>query len=152
MEREFSKKCSKCQERAVVIATIPYETQINYDGRLHDLKIPALTVPQCAACGNISIDLTASDQISRSFRSQLGLLEPDEIRRRREKLGLTQQALAELLDVEAGEIAWWENGERLQQRHMDRFLRAFFVLPELRRTLADKQALALSSPGIDLRH
>jgi putative zinc finger/helix-turn-helix YgiT family protein len=147
MEREFCKKCSKCRERAVVIATIPYELQMDHDGRKYQVKIADLSVPQCTKCGNFSFDHEASQQIARAFCREAGLLNGAEIRRQREKLGLTQQALAELLDVESSELAWWENGERIQQRHMDRFLRAFFALPELRRTLADKQALALSTLG-----
>ncbi len=145
MEREFCKKCSKCRERTVVIATIPYELQMEHDRRKYEVSIAALSVPQCTKCGNFSLDHEASDQITCAFRKQIGLLQPEEIRQQREKLGLSQQELADLLDVGASEIAWWENGERLQQRHMDRFLRAFFAVPELRRTLADKQAMQLSS-------
>jgi putative zinc finger/helix-turn-helix YgiT family protein len=144
MEREFCKKCSKCGERSVVIATTPYELQMDHDGRKYEVKIPKLTVPQCSKCGNFSLDYEADMQITRAFCQQAGLLTGEEIRRHRDKLGLSQQALAELLDVESSELAWWENGERIQQWHMDRFLRAFFAVPELRRTLADKQALALS--------
>lgn len=147
MEREFCKKCSKCRERAVVIATIPYELQMDHDGRKYQVRIPELSVPRCSNCGNVSLDYEADMQITRAFCKQAGLLDGEEIRRRREKLGLTQEALAELLGVEVRELAWWENGERIQQRHMDRFLRAFFALPELRHALADKQALELSSVG-----
>lgn len=147
MEREFCTKCSTCNQRTVAFAIVPYEIQVDHDGRKHQVSIPDLSVARCSNCGEIYFDSEASNQVTRAFCKQAGLLTGEEMRRRREKLGLTQEALAELLGVDAHELAWWENGERIQQRHMDRFLRAFFALPELRRTLADKQALLLSSVG-----
>ncbi len=145
MEREFCKKCSKCGERAVVIATIPYELRMDHDGRKYQVGIDDLSVPRCGKCGNFSFDYEADMQITRAFCKQAGLLNGNEIRLRREKLGLSLEALAELLGVEVRDLAWWENGERIQPRHLDRFLRAVFTLPELRKTLADSQALALSA-------
>jgi putative zinc finger/helix-turn-helix YgiT family protein len=136
MEREFCKKCSRCRERAVVIATIPYEIQVDYDGRKYQVKIPEFSVPRCAKCGNISHDHEASEQISRAFRKQAGLLDSQAIRHHREELGIPQEELADMLGVTAAEVARWERGEQIQQRVADRFLRAFFDMPELRKMLA----------------
>jgi putative zinc finger/helix-turn-helix YgiT family protein len=147
MERPICTKCSKCKQRAVSFAVVPYEIQVDHDGRKYQVSISDLSVAKCSNCGKVYFDSAASNQVTRTLCKQAGLLSGDEIRRQREKLGLTQAALAELLDVEPREVAWLENGERIQQRHMDRTLRAFFALPELRATLADKQAIALSSVG-----
>jgi DNA-binding transcriptional regulator YiaG len=144
MEREFSKKCSKCGERAMAIATVPYELQIDHDGQKYQVTISDFTVPKCTKCANISHDAEASEQISLAFRRQAGLLQPDEIRRRRESLGLPQQAVADMLAVPVSKYTAWETGELIQTRSQDRFLRAFFVVPELRKTLADSQALKLA--------
>ena len=147
MEREFCRRCSKCRERAVVIATVPYEIQVDYDGRKYQVNIPDLSVPRCAKCGNISHDHEASQQISRAFCKQARLLNGDEIRHEREKLELTQEELADMLGVDAAEVARWELGEQIQRRVADRFLRVFFDMPELRKTLARTRALEPSTAG-----
>ena len=144
MVREYCTKCSKCGERTVAIATVPYEVLIDHDGQSFKVAIPDFTVPKCGKCGNISHDQEASEQISRAFRKQAGLLQPDEIRNRRDSLGMSQQSLAEMLAVSVTKYAAWETGELIQTRSQDRFLRAFFIVPELRKTLADRQALELA--------
>jgi putative zinc finger/helix-turn-helix YgiT family protein len=142
-EREFSKKCSKCRERAVVLAAVPYTTQVDHDGRKYTVTIPDLVVPRCAKCGTISLDDEANRQISAAFRRQAGLLSPEQIRTHRVALGLTQQALAELLGVAVFTLSRWETGAQIQQRSLDRFLRAFFKLPELRQALQSEGGLDL---------
>lgn len=141
MEREFCRKCSQCRQRSVEIATIAHEVQIDFEGRTLTVHIPDLTVPRCANCGNISFDEQASAQISRAFRKKVGLLGPREIRVQRERLGLTQANLAELLGVAPVEVDWWESGERYQPRTADQFMRAIFTVPDLAKTLAEQRAI-----------
>jgi putative zinc finger/helix-turn-helix YgiT family protein len=57
------------------------------------------------------------------------LLSPEEIRRSREKLGLTQKQFAALLGVGEATVSRWETGAQIQQRAMDRFLRLCFASP-----------------------
>ncbi len=71
------------------------------------------------------------------------MLTPAQIRRGIEKLGLQQQELAERLGVAAETISRWVNGAQIQQRAFDRFLRAFYALPELRQALANEDILRL---------
>ena len=149
MERSFSKKCSKCGQRTVAVAIIPYEIQIDHDGRKHLVKIPDLRVPQCGQCGNIVFDDEASEQVSRAFRKQAGLLEPEEIQRRREKLGLSQAEVAQMLGVEAAELSRWESGQQIQQRTADRFLQAVFAVREVRELLAHMESSPLAPAGSD---
>jgi putative zinc finger/helix-turn-helix YgiT family protein len=83
------------------------------------------------------LDEEANLRISAAFREQAGLLSPEEIRQYRTALGLKQQELADLLGVAVSTLSRWETGAQIQQRSLDRFLRSFFKLPELRRSLAD---------------
>jgi putative zinc finger/helix-turn-helix YgiT family protein len=136
-ERAFSRKCGKCRQRTVELATVPYTTQIDHDGRKYTVTIPDLVIPRCGNCGTIVLDEEANRRISAAFRSQAGLLPPEQIRRHRTALGLTQQALADLLGVAVATLSRWETGAQIQQRSLDRFLRAVFVIPELRRALVD---------------
>jgi putative zinc finger/helix-turn-helix YgiT family protein len=122
---------------------VPYTTQIDYDGRKYTITIPDLVVPRCANCGTISLDDEANRQISAAFRKQAGLLSPEQIRSQRLALGLTQQTLADLLGVAVFTLSRWETGAQIQQRSLDRFLRAFFKLPELRQALRCEGGLDL---------
>jgi putative zinc finger/helix-turn-helix YgiT family protein len=143
--REFSSKCSQCRQRAVVLATVPYTVQVDHDGRKYTVTIPEFVVPRCANCGNVVLDEEANRAISAAFRKQAGLLAPEEIRQQRLALGLTQQELADRLGVAESTLSRWETGAQIQQRPFDRFLRAFFVLPELRNALAATDGLELSA-------
>jgi putative zinc finger/helix-turn-helix YgiT family protein len=145
VERTFSRKCGHCRQRAVTLTAVPYSTQIDHDGRKYAVTIPDLVVPRCAHCGTISLDDEANRQISAAFRQQARLLSPAQIRAQRVGLGLTQQALADLLGVAVFTLSRWETGAQIQQRSLDRFLRAVFKLPELRQALQSEDALELPS-------
>jgi putative zinc finger/helix-turn-helix YgiT family protein len=127
--RTYPKRCGKCGQRAMQLATLPYATTIEHDGRPYRVEVPALTVPQCASCQAISIDDEADRRISAAFRQAAGLLSPDEIRDNREKLALTQQEFADLLGVGEATVSRWESGAQIQQRALDRFLRLCFACP-----------------------
>lgn len=142
-ERAFSTKCEKCRQRAVALARMSYTTQMDHDGRKYTVAIPDLLVPQCGNCGTIVLDEEANCRISAAFRQEAGLLSPEQIRRHRTALGLTQQALADLLGVAVFTLSRWETGAQIQQRSLDRFLRAVFGIPELRKALAENQVLHL---------
>jgi putative zinc finger/helix-turn-helix YgiT family protein len=136
--REFSRKCGKCRQRAVELAAVPYTIEIGHDGREYTVTIPDLIVPRCGNCGTVALDEEANLRISAAFRAEAGLLEPEQIRQHRTGLGLTQQGLADLLGVAGATLSRWETGAQIQQRSLDRFLRAFFRLPALREALSEE--------------
>ncbi len=127
--RTYPKRCGKCGQKEMRLATVPYATTIEHDGRAYRVEIPALTVPQCVNCQALSIDHEADRQISAAFRREARLLAPEEIRQGREKLGLTQKQFASLLGVGEATVSRWETGAQIQQRAMDRFLRVCFASP-----------------------
>jgi putative zinc finger/helix-turn-helix YgiT family protein len=143
-DRTFSKKCSNCQTRAVALSTVSYTVQVDHDGQKYTITIPDLVVPRCGHCGTIVLDEEANLRISAAFRKEAGLLSPDQIREQRAALGLTPERLADLLGVAVAALCRWESGAQIQPRSLDRFLRAFFVVPELRQALASEQTLQLA--------
>ncbi len=131
MDREFCKKCPKCQAKTVYLQPVPYSTRFDYDGRKHVVTIPDLILPQCTQCGRISIDRVGNLLIDAAFRKQVGLLAPEEIRSQREALGLTQEQLADKLRIAAATLSRWETGAQMQQRSLDLLMRLYFKNPAL---------------------
>jgi putative zinc finger/helix-turn-helix YgiT family protein len=142
MTKPYPWKCAGCRERQVYPATICYETTIDHDGRAYDVRISDLEVPRCRNCGKLVMVDAANKQVSDALRRAAGLLSPAQIRQNREALGLTQKQLASNLQVADATLSRWETGAQIQQRSLDRFLRVFFALPEVRETLADEHQVA----------
>jgi|SRR5579884_3531231 len=134
--RPFPWMCAHCGKREIYPAEVEYTTEIVHDGRPYEVTIPALRTHQCRNCKELVFDADANRQITEAFRRAANLLEPEEIRRRREALGLTQAALAERLEVGTATVSRWETGAQIQQRSLDKLLRLYFGLPEVRRALA----------------
>jgi putative zinc finger/helix-turn-helix YgiT family protein len=127
--RTYPKRCGKCGQKGMQLATIEYATTIEHEGRAYRVEIPSFTVPQCPVCGAITIDDEADRQISAAFRRAARLLSPEEILQGRERLELTQKQFANLLGVGEATVSRWESGAQIQQRAMDRFLRVCFASP-----------------------
>src|SRR5439155_23912467 len=125
--RTYPKRCGKCGQKAMELATLLYTTTIDHDGRAYRVELPGLTVPRCGHCQALSLDDEADRQISAAFRREARLLAPEEIRQGREKLGLTQKQFAQLLGIGEATVSRWETGAQIQQRAMERFLRLCFA-------------------------
>ncbi|HEV7222837.1 MAG TPA: type II TA system antitoxin MqsA family protein [Pirellulales bacterium] len=138
--KPFPWKCGNCGERSVAPALVGYSAEMEHDGRIYLVSVPALRAPRCANCGEIVLDDAANRQISESFRRQLGLLAPEQIRKDRESLGRTQGELAAMLGVAEVALSRWESGGQIQQIAMDRLLRLFFEFPNVRMALAEQAA------------
>ena len=120
------RRCGKCGQKAMEMATIPYSTTIAHDSRSYAVQLPALMVPRCQRCGEISLDEGADRQISEAFRRQARLLMPEDIRKGREGLGITQKLFAHLLGFGESTVCRWERGGQIQQRSHDLFMRLIF--------------------------
>jgi putative zinc finger/helix-turn-helix YgiT family protein len=130
--KPFPWKCGACRQRGLVPAVIDYQVELTHDGRAYPMNLPALNVFRCELCGAIVLDNAADKKISDALRAAAGLLSPEDIRRGREKLGLTQKQLAHYLQVGEATLSRWETGAQIQQRAMDRLLRVYFQVPEAR--------------------
>jgi putative zinc finger/helix-turn-helix YgiT family protein len=146
--KPFPWKCGTCRQHGLVPAVLDYQVELTHDGRAHELNLPALHVFRCEKCGAIVLDDEADKKISDALREAAGLLAPEEIRRGREKLGLTQKQLAHYLQVGEETLARWETGGQIQSRAMDRLLRIYFQVPEARHFLeTTASAAALNQPA-----
>jgi putative zinc finger/helix-turn-helix YgiT family protein len=130
--RPFPWKCGHCRQREVYPIEEAYTTEIVHDGRSYTVTLPSLRRFRCRKCDDTVLDTEANIQISQAFRRHAGLLTPEEIRQKRKELGLTQEELAERLSVAEATLSRWENGWQIQQRSLDKLLRLYFDLPQVR--------------------
>lgn len=131
-------KCPKCRTPAVSPARVEYTANLDHDGRTYAVTLPDLEVHRCANCGNLQFTDASHERMSRALRDRVGLLQPEQIRQNREALGLTQKELAAHLGVAEATLSRWETGTQIQQRSLDRFLRAYFAFAQVRQALADE--------------
>jgi putative zinc finger/helix-turn-helix YgiT family protein len=147
--RPFPWRCPECGKKEVRLAVVAHTSQIKHDGRLYAVEVPKLRAPRCEACGELMFDNAADEQIAQALRKHLGLLSCSEIRKNREQLSLSQRQLAEYLGVAVETISRWETGSLTQSRAMDRYLRVYFGVPEVRAALlAEFLVTSASNAGI----
>src|SRR5262245_46869807 len=120
--RPFPWWCPTCGKEEVFAATVAYQAKIGHDGRMYEFEIPELKTAKCRSCGALLFSNSADDQIRLALRAHIGLLTPDEIRTKRETLGLSQKKLAELTGIAEATVSRWETGALIQSRAMDNFL------------------------------
>lgn len=118
---------------------IPYATEIKYDSILQPISIPALAIARCQSCGEIVFSNDAQVQINAALRSRLRLLQPEEIRAERVRLGITLAELSDRLGVSEQVVSDWEEDIAIQPRVVDNLLRVYFALPEARAILVGNQ-------------
>jgi HTH-type transcriptional regulator/antitoxin MqsA len=82
-------------------------------------------------------------QASEAIRREEGLLFPENIRKIRERLGLTQSAFEKLLGVGPKTVVRWEKGTVFQNRSTDSLLRLVDALPECGLLLARLHEVSL---------
>ena len=99
----------------------------------------------CASCGEAILPDELTKAIEAQQYRRLGLLPPLEIRRVRQKTGLSAVAMANLLGVGEKSYTRWENGRSIQNKSNDTLIRlldknsdAFVIVDAERRPDRDK--------------
>ena len=145
-DRPFPWRCFECRAIEVFPKSTDHTTTVKHDGREYLVRIPDLAIPTCRKCGAQTFSVGDDDRIVAALRSQLGLLTPIEIQKRRGQLNLNQQEIAEQLGVAKETISRWETGALIQSRAMDNLLRLFFESEEVRRLLQLRFAKPTPAP------
>lgn len=133
--KPYPRLCTECGETAVMPAEIAHDVEVRHDGRLHRLHIPRLTIDKCPRCGEEFFTNRTDDQIAAALRELLGLLQPQDIRRRVGEWGLTQRSFADRLGVAPETVSRWLHGSTIQTRALDNLMRVFFGFPAVRDVL-----------------
>ena len=138
-DKPFPRRCPECGKVEVRLASIAYDAEMNYDGRVYSFRIPQLQVNKCDACGDVLFDNLTDDQISQGLREHLGLLSPQEIRQHLGRLGLMQKELGERICIAPETISRWLSGAYIQSRAYDKLMRFYFEREETNRKYAEKE-------------
>ena len=142
------RRCPVCRQRSLRRQPRPFEYEVSHDGRapvtirIPDLEVIACTNPACKlehADDTVIHDDAATARITEETYRQLGLLTPAEIRAGREKLGMTQQELQELLGLGGNSLSRWENAQIYQSRSLDTLVRLYFDVPAVRERLSEER-------------
>jgi putative zinc finger/helix-turn-helix YgiT family protein len=134
-QRKFPRTCVACREKQVRRALIDRVAEVKYEGKLYKVKATKVPVERCENCGSTTYGVESEERIDAALRDQLGLLQPQVIRKNRSELGLKQEQFASALGCAGESISRWESGAIVQSRAVDRMLRAYFELPQLREFL-----------------
>ena len=134
------RRCHVCGQHSLRRVKQPYEYETSHDGRapvkirIPDLEVTVCTNPECRPeepGDTLLLDDAAILRITIETYRQLGLLTPDEIRAGRERLGMTQQELQEVLGLGGNTLSRWESARIYQSRSLDRLLRLVFTFPQV---------------------
>lgn len=133
-------KCPLCHGEMQHETTI-HET--NFRGVQISCEIDGLVCPACQI-SRASVEQAAKAQvaIADAYRKRIGLLTGEEIRCRREKLGLSQQQLADKARCSKMSIVRWENGV-IQKESSDTVLRRILFPVEVQDEYAGNRELSL---------
>ncbi len=121
--------CPICGEGTIKVKRKP--EAFEYKGQVLTLE---LTVYSCDVCGEAFFDneeMKKQQKTIKDFQRKIdGLLTSEEIKRIREKYGLSQRELARILGVAEKSIAKYEAGFVAQSKAMDNLLRVIGEFPD----------------------
>lgn len=125
----MKKKCPNCgsemQERR---GTFRFEPPANIPGGT--MVVPNATWLECENCGEQMLPAELDRKLEELSIQRQGLLLPVQIKAIREKLGLTQTAMAERLGVGDKTYTRWESGRSIQNKSSDNLIRLMDRAPE----------------------
>lgn len=129
MEGKTMKKCQNCgstmEERH---GTYRFEPPSNVPGGT--MVVADAAWLECENCGQQMIPAALNRKLEELSMTRQGLLLPSQIKAIREKLGLSQTAIAERLGVGEKTYTRWESGRSMQNKSSDNLIRLMDRSPE----------------------
>jgi HTH-type transcriptional regulator/antitoxin MqsA len=131
-------KCTVCG-----LGTAKKVTRRNYQARYNGepVEVPSVEMFHCDDC---VVDFLTPEQaraysraVKNEVRKRFGLLPPERITAIREKVGLTQARLEELLGQGPKVVVRWESGKVIQSKAADTVLRLLEREPDLAKELRE---------------
>jgi len=119
-ERDMTLTCPQCGGGA-------HWTQVTRNAEIKGVEVSyTADLRHCDACGlelaDVAETAALQERMADAYRRAIGLLTGEEIRQLRQQKGLSQQALADALEIGIASIKRWETGV-IQSKAMDHLLR-----------------------------
>jgi len=96
-----------------------------------EIVVPDAEWHECTSCGEQILGLELEAALESQRYNRLGLLRPEKIKQVRQRAGLTQTEMAQLVGVGEKTYARWESGRSVQNRSSDNLIRLADWHPEL---------------------
>jgi len=125
-------QCFQCGGECEQRIAPPHTYKMKYDGGTYQVLVDNMPEWYCRDCDVSVIDEESDPFLQAALRKYIGLLSPEQIRAGLKKLKLSQEKFAEQLGCAAETVSRWLNGAVLQSRTYDRFMRVYFLCPEVR--------------------
>ena len=126
----MNKQCPNCgsQSRELKHGNYVFTPPPNIPGG--PMVVKDATWEECENCGQQLLSPALSRALEELSIQRQGLLLPTKIKAIREKLGLTQTAMAERLGIGEKTYTRWESGRSIQNRSSDNLIRLMDRAPE----------------------
>lgn len=112
--------------------------EIAYKGRALTVEMPGWYCDACGESVHDADDMKASDRALNRLKAEAdGLLRPEDVRRIRKRLGLTQRDAGRVIGGGPSAFQKYESGELLTSRALSNLLRILERHPEELRTIRD---------------
>ena len=101
--------CTECGHKLVKVAT-----SLEEELRGEKFTVKGIERYECPKCGNYELDLDMADKLSadiwEQYRQKHGILSPEQIKKIRTELGITQKELEQMLCISHPTVSRWETG------------------------------------------
>ena len=141
--KPYPRRCAVCGEVSVAKCHIRYKAEVRHDGKLHTFSIASLGIDQCERCGEQFFTASTDEEINLALRSHLGLLPPNEIRAGIALCDVNQKEFAQHLGIAAETVSRWLTGASIQTRSLDKLMRLYFTMPNVRVALSNLEAVPI---------
>jgi putative zinc finger/helix-turn-helix YgiT family protein len=130
MGKEDQIECPLCEKGVLEEVVTDYQTSIRQGDHYKKVTLKNITVERCTFCHEIMLPKDSLEKVESEKHEIRGLLTPEELKKLRKKLRLTQTGMADLLGVGKKSYLRWENGSYQQNVSTDRYIRLIDAIPE----------------------
>jgi HTH-type transcriptional regulator/antitoxin MqsA len=128
-------QCPACGRHPLERRYIRDEFDYGPDDERIRVVAEAVPVLACPGCEEVFYGPDAEQAHHRAICKALGLLTPEQIRRVRERVGMSQAEFARLTGIGVATLSRWEQGRLMQTRSLDGYLQILDAIPDAIRVL-----------------
>jgi putative zinc finger/helix-turn-helix YgiT family protein len=135
MSAKLKIRCPECGEGYLTSKIVDHTVSLQ-DGL--EITVPKVSVRICDHCGETSISLKTAKQIEAYIAAQNDELTLMQLEMAREKFGVDQSEMSEILGLGDKTYHRWEKGNQIPSRSMGYYLRILVKFPQTFQWLKDR--------------